>query len=70
MFRELQPSETLVPLMGDCCVNQSERGRKQSANILMLVREVGKVLASNKRGKRKKGASNHLFNIISRYLSK
>lgn len=50
--------------MGDCCVNQSERGRKQSAKTLMLVKEVRKVLASNKRGKRKKGAGNHLFNIV------
>lgn len=56
--------------MGGCCVNQSERGRKQSAKILMLVREVRKVLASNKREKRKKGASKHLLNIISRYLAK
>lgn len=42
--------------MGGCCVNQSERGRKQSAKTVMLVREVRIVLANNKRGKRKIGS--------------
>ena len=46
---------------GSCTVNQTEKGKNSLRKILMLAREVRKMSASNKRGQREKGASNHFY---------